>query len=105
VYPNTGEWFQIGVLFLMGPLHVFACILFTALAWWRAPRWSMAARLTVLAANVVLACAPVLVGLSTGDENREFHQYALALAACELVVVLGLGAVLIGRRSALAPQR
>jgi hypothetical protein len=106
MYPNTGEWAELGVLFLMGPLHVVACVVFAAIAWWRAPGWSLTLRTSVLAANVVLALIPVAVGLSTGRENEWFHQYGLALAGCELVAVLGLGAVLIGRRSAVvAAQR
>ena len=105
MYPNTGEWAQIFVLFLMGPLHLVGAVIVTAFAWWRAAGWSMAARLTVLAANVLLASAPVVVGLSTGQENESFHQYSVALAACELVMMSGLAAVLIFRRAAVAPQR
>jgi len=103
MYPKTGEWIELGVVFLMGPLHVLACLVFTAIAWWRAP--GLTARVTVLATNAGLACAPVLMGLSVGTENPSIHQFGLGLAACELVAVSGLAAVLIFRRAAVAPQR
>jgi hypothetical protein len=105
MYPDTGEWAELLVLFLLGPLHVVACAIIAAIAWWRAPRWSTAARIAVLATNVLLASVPVATALSVGTENPWFHQFGLVLVGCEVAAVGGLAAALLLRRAAVAPQR
>ena len=105
MYPKTGEWLELGILFIGGPLHVVACVVLAVIAWWRAPGWNMTARVTVLAATVLLGSVPVATALNVGPENAWFHSYGLGLAACELLAMGGLAAALIFRRAAASSQR
>lgn len=60
----------------------------------------MTARVGLLAVNVLLAAAPILLGVTSPKENEAIHSFGMALAVGEVVAVLGLAAVLLTRRAA-----
>lgn len=97
--PSDREWAQLGGLFLLGPLQLLACFICIAIAWWRGARWSMPARVALLAVNVLMALGPIVLGVTSPKENEAIHSFGIALATGEVVAVIGLALVLLRRRT------